>query len=167
MNGDTELVTVYRSADMNAELDSDAVRNLLIRNGLTPVVLDDSQPGVPDGAFEVRVPLSQAKRAEELVEQVDQDDPGRVDPSHELDMVTVAETSGTTGEMESFAIQGILDANGISAVIVGATTLPNLSFQVQVARTDVPAAEAAIAEARSAGPAAAAEAERESESKPI
>jgi hypothetical protein len=41
--------------------------------------------------------------------------------------------------------------------------MPNLSFFVQVAKADLEAARAAIAEAEAAGPAAAVEAERESE----
>jgi len=100
-----------------------------------------------------------------LVAQVDQDDPGRVDPSHELDMVTIAEVQGLTGEMEAMGIQSILDANGISAVLVGSSTLPNLSFAVQVPQADLERAQAALAEAQAAGPAAAAEGARESESK--
>jgi hypothetical protein len=63
--------------------------------------------------------------------------------------------------MEAMSIQSILDANGISAVLVGASTLPNLSFGIQVAKDDVERAQAALAEARAAGPAAAAEASQE------
>jgi hypothetical protein len=65
--------------------------------------------------------------------------------------------------MEALAIQSILDANGISAVLVGASTLPVFSFSVKVARDDFERAQAALAEARAAGPAAAAEAAQESE----
>jgi hypothetical protein len=154
----TDLVTVYRSADMNAEQDATAVRNLLIKNGLNAQLASDDTPGVVDGTWEVRVPQFEVPQAEALVSQVDQDDPGRVDPSHELDMVTVAELQGTTGEMEALAIQSILDASGISAVLVGSSTMPNLSFVVQVAQDDLERAQAVLAEARAAGPAAAAEA---------
>ena len=163
MNSDTELVTVYRSADMNAEQDASAIRNMLITSGLDAHVYGDDEPGVVKGSCEVRVPAEQVTQAEALIAHVDQDDPGRVDPSHELDLVTIAETQGMMGEMEAMSIQSILDANGISAVLVGASTLPNLSFLVKVARENVDRARAAIAEARAAGPAAAAEAERESE----
>jgi hypothetical protein len=86
-----------------------------------------------------------------------------VDPSHDLDMVTIAELQGATGEMEAMGIQSILDANGISAVLVGSSTLPNLNFAVQVAHEDLGRAHAVLAEARAAGPAAAAEASQESE----
>jgi hypothetical protein len=159
----TDLVTVYRSADMNAEQDATAVRNLLIRNGIDALLADENAPGVVEGTWEVRVPQEQVSQAEALIAQVDQDDPGGVDPSHDLDLVTIAELQGATGEMEAMGIQSILDANGISAVLVGASTLPNLSFAVQVARDDVDRAQAALAEARAAGPAAAAEAAQETE----
>jgi hypothetical protein len=159
----TDLVTVYRSADMNAEQDATAVRNVLIKNGVDAQLADEHAPGVVEGTWEVRVPQAQVAQAEALIAQIDQDDPGGVDPSHDLDMVTIAELQGATGEMEALAIQSILDANGISAVLVGATTLPNLSFAVQVARDDLERAQAALAEARAAGPAAAAEAALESE----
>lgn len=163
MSMETDLVVVYRSADMNAEQDATAVRNLLSKNGLQAQLFDDTSPGVVEGTWEVRVPASEAAQAEALVVQVDQDDPGKVDPSHDLDMVTIAEVQGMTGEMEAMGIQSILDANGISAVLVGSSTLPNLSFAVQVPKDDVERAQAALAEAQAAGPAAAAEAQRESE----
>ena len=159
----TDLVTVYRSADMNAEQDATAVRNVLIKNGIEAQLADENVRGVVEGTWEVRVPQAQLAQAEALIAQLDQDDPGGVDPSHELDMVTIADLQGSTGEMEALAIQSILDANGISAVLVGSSTLPNFSFAVQVARDDFERAQAALAEARAAGPAAAAEAAQESE----
>jgi hypothetical protein len=158
-----DLVIVYRSADMNAEDDATAVRNLLIKNGLNAQTFDDRSPGVVEGTWEVRVPMAEAAQAEALVAQFNEDEAGSVDPSHDLDMVTIAEVQGTTGEMEAMAIQSILDANGISAVLVGSSTLPVLSFTVQVPKADVERAQAALAEARAAGPAAAAEGALESE----
>jgi hypothetical protein len=160
---ETDLVIVYRSADMDAEEDATAVRNLLIKNGLNPQLFDDRSPGVVEGTWEVRVSASEAAQAEALVSAVNEDDFDRVDPSHDLDMVTIAEAQGTTGEMEAIGIQSILDANGISAVLVGSSTLPVLSFTVQVPKADVERAQAALAEARAAGPAAAAEGALESE----
>jgi Putative prokaryotic signal transducing protein len=160
---ETDLVIVYRSADMNAEEDAIAVRNLLIKNGLNAQTFDDRSPGVVEGTWEVRVPAAEAAQAEALVGQVEEDEFYRVDPSHALDMVTIAEVQGTTGEMEAMAIQSILDANGISAVLVGSSTLPILSFTVQVPKADVERAQAALEEAKAAGPAAAAEGALESE----
>ncbi len=86
-----------------------------------------------------------------------------VDPSPELDVVTIMELQGATGEIEAMAVKGILDASNIPSVLVGTSTLPNLSFQIQVPGSEVDRARAAIAEAQAAGPAAAVEAEKESE----
>jgi hypothetical protein len=163
MTGEAGFITVYRSADQNAEEDATAVHSVLVRNGIEARLCDDKVVGVVPGSYEVRVPENHVPQAESIISQIDQDDPGAADPSHDLDMVTVRRTMGTTAEMEAFAIKGILDANGIPSIVVGNTTLPNLSFFVQVAKADVETAQAAIAEAEAAGPAAAAEAERESE----
>jgi len=88
---------------------------------------------------------------------------GEVDPSPELDAVTIMELQGVSGEVEALALKSILDANNVPSVLVGTSTLPNLSFQIQVPASEVDRARAAIAEAQAAGPAAAVEAERESE----
>ena len=82
-----------------------------------------------------------------------------VDTSHDLDMVPFFSSSNHDAEMEALAIQAILEANGIPAVFVGATTIPSLEFQVQVPRARLDEAERVVAEARAAGPEAAAEAE--------
>jgi hypothetical protein len=158
-----ELVTVYRSADMNAEQDARGICNSLLASGIDARTFDSSAPGVLTGTWEVRVPAEQAGAAESLVSRMDQADPGRADPSRDLDMVTLRHLEGATGELEALAIRGILEANGIPCVVVGNSTLPNLAFLVNVAKIDAPRAEAALAEAQAAGPAAAVEAERESE----
>src|SRR3954451_4363569 len=88
---------------------------------------------------------------------------GEVDPSPELDVVTIMELQGVSGEVEALSLKSILDASNIPSVLVGTSTLPNLSFQIQVPATEVDRARAAIAEAQAAGPAAAVEAEREGE----
>jgi hypothetical protein len=164
MTGKDELITVYRSADNNAEQDALAIQDRLQRAGFHPEIFDDSSPGVVEGAYEVRVPRSEVPGAEEVIgDRAVMDDPEPGDPTHSLDLVTVARTDGTTAEMEATAIKGILDANGIPAVIVGNSTLPNFGFEVQVPQEYVAMAEAAIAEARAAGPAAAAEAEKATE----
>jgi hypothetical protein len=61
--------------------------------------------------------------------------------------------------MEAGAIHGLLEANGIPSIIVGAPQIPSLEFQVQVPRARLEEAERVLADARDAGPAAAAEAE--------
>ncbi|HUI77032.1 MAG TPA: hypothetical protein VLY24_03925 [Bryobacteraceae bacterium] len=93
----------------------------------------------------------------------EQQDEGGVDPSHDLDMVTLFSSSNIDAEMEANAIHGILTANGIPSVVVGASTIPSLEFQVQVPRAAAEEAERLIEEAQAAGPAAAEEAEAASE----
>ncbi len=164
MAGEASLTTVYRSADANAETDATAIKNLLIKAGLNPVLLDDTVPGVLSGTWEVRVPPEEFSFAEEVVSQVDQDEPGAPDPSSEFDMVPLADTEGgALSEIEAISIKSILDASGITAVVMGTSQLPNLGFQVQVAEADLARARQVIAEAQAAGPAAAAEAESATE----
>jgi hypothetical protein len=86
-----------------------------------------------------------------------------VDPSADLDAVTVFSSSNHDGEMEATNIRGLLESNGIDAVVVGPSVIPSLEFQVQVARSEAEDARRFIAEARAAGPEAAAEAEAASE----
>jgi hypothetical protein len=157
------MITVYRSGDMNAEQDAQAVRNFLVRNGLDAQLVDDNTPGVQSGSFAVQVPEDQAGQAESLVAEVSRNEMTETDTSHDLDMVILRRTMGATGEMEALAIKGILDANGISNILIGNSTLPNLSFFVRVPKSDFERAEAIIAEAQAAGPAAAIEAQRDSE----
>jgi hypothetical protein len=83
--------------------------------------------------------------------------------SHELDMVTLFNSSNYDAEMEAMAIHSVLQASGISSVVVGSSTLPVLAFEVQVSKEDLAEANRVVAEARAAGPAAAVEAEAASE----
>jgi hypothetical protein len=71
--------------------------------------------------------------------------------------------AGSVEEMEAFTIKGLLEANGIDAILVNPGALPNLSAQVLVAEEMADEARRIIAEARAAGPAAAEEAERAGE----
>jgi hypothetical protein len=157
------MIIVYRSADMNADQDAQAVRNFLVSNGLDAQLVDDNTPGVESGTFAVQVPEEQAPQAQSLVAEAAKNEMSASDPSHDLDMVVFRETMGATGEIEALGIKAILDANGIANIMVGNSTLPNLSFFIRVPRTDVERAEQILAEAQAAGPAAAVEAERESE----
>lgn len=86
--------------------------------------------------------------------------PESANPSHELDLESVFESSGAEAEMEAVAVHSLLEAAGIPAVIVGSSSLPNLPFEVQVPHDHVEDARRRIAEAEAAGPAAAEEAER-------
>ncbi|MBI3684256.1 MAG: DUF2007 domain-containing protein [Acidobacteria bacterium] len=85
------------------------------------------------------------------------------DPSHELDLETVFEAVGTEAEIAAMAVQSMLDANGIPAVLIGTSTMPNLPFEVRVPHDHIEEARRQIAEAEAAGPAAAEEAERATE----
>jgi hypothetical protein len=83
--------------------------------------------------------------------------------SHDLDMVTVFQSAGTTSEMEALSVQSLLEAAGITAMVVGAQSLPNLPEEVRVAKEHVTEAKRIIADALAAGPAGAAEAEKRTE----
>jgi Putative prokaryotic signal transducing protein len=83
----------------------------------------------------------------------------QVDDSHDLDMVTLL-TLPT--EMNADLIRGILEANGISAIVVR-TPYHSFPTEVRVARADVEEAERILHEAEAAGPEAAAQAEAASE----
>jgi hypothetical protein len=163
-NGEDELdlVTVYRSMDADAQEDADCILELLTDEGIQAVVLDDSAPGVPEGVFEVRVPSADASRAEELIaENPPSDEAEEVDDSPALDQETIASAAS---EMEAMSIKNLLDSNGIAAVLVGDSVLPNFPFEVRVAHDQADRARILIADAEKTGPAGAEEAERASES---
>jgi hypothetical protein len=61
-------------------------------------------------------------------------------------------------------VKGLLDSNGIDAMIVADTRFPNLSEDVRVPRDQITEAKRLIANALALGPAAADEAEAGSES---
>ena len=66
-------------------------------------------------------------------------------------------------EMEAMAIRGVLDSNGIPAMIVGPSVLPTLEFQVQVPQHLLTQARQLIREARQGGRRAADEGEAATE----
>lgn len=78
-------------------------------------------------------------------------------------MVAAWSSQNHDAEMEAMAVQGVLEANGLPAMVVGPSVLPNLEFQVQVPEHLIGEAQRLLAEARAAGPEAAAEAEAASE----
>ncbi len=90
-------------------------------------------------------------------------DEGSVDTSEDFDMVTLFSSSNIDAELEANSIHSLLQASGIPSVVVGASVIPSLEFQVQVPRVDLEEARRLLEEARAAGPAAASEAEAESE----
>jgi hypothetical protein len=148
--------------DADAAEDAECIVELLTDAGIQAVFLDDSAPGVVEGAFEVRVPPADAARAEELIAaNPPSEEAEEIDVSSALDLETIA---GAASEMEAMGIKNLLDSSGIAAVLVGDSVLPNFPFEVRVARDQVDRARALIADAETEGPAAAEEAERASES---
>lgn len=83
--------------------------------------------------------------------------------SHDLDLVSVFQSAGTTSEMEALSVQSLLEASGISALVVGTQSLPNLPQEVRVAKEHATEAKRIIAQALKTGAAGAAEAEKRTE----
>ena len=167
MTASSDLVTVYRSMDATAKEDCEVILDILSEEGISAVTVDDSAPGVPEGAYEVRVPASDAARAEKLIDENPlPDEVEEVDDSSNLDLETVfhIEGSSVTGELQAMSIKNLLESNGIAAVLVGDSVLPNFPFEVKVAREQAARARKLIEDAERVGPEAAEELEAESES---
>ena len=166
MTPESEYVTVYRSADADAEADANAARDQLVEAGLDAIVVGDDLPGVVVGTYEVRVPQEQATEAEQTLgpvppEATDFETPA--DASHDLDLVAVFSSQAVDAELEAQAICGILNANGIPSVIVGSAQIPVVPCEVKIPRSRLEDARNALAEATQTGPSAADEEERETE----
>jgi hypothetical protein len=78
-------------------------------------------------------------------------------------MVAVFSSSNHDAEMEASAIQGVLESNGIPAMVVGSHMIPSLEVQVQVPAHLLTQARQLIREARQDGRRSADEAEAASE----
>jgi hypothetical protein len=89
-------------------------------------------------------------------------DPDR-DENTDQEMATLFSSSNVDAELEANNIHAILEASGIPSMVVGASVIPSLEFQVQVPRDHMEEAKKVIAEAQAAGPDAAAEAEAATE----
>jgi Putative prokaryotic signal transducing protein len=166
MPAESEMATAFRSADESAEDDAQAIRDLLESEGIQAVLLDDSAPGVPEGVWEVQVPAADASRAEKLIAEaaLPEQDMTDLDVSPQLATETVFRASaGTTAELEAMAVKSVLESNGVAALMVGDSVLPNLAFEVRVAAEHAQRARELIAEAEAAGPQAADEAEQSGE----
>jgi hypothetical protein len=163
MAGENELVTVFRSADPDADEQAAIVRDMLTKAGIAADVFDDSVMGVPEGAFEVRVPAARQADAEKLLDAHKGIMADEFNLSHDLDMVTVFESDAPDAEMLTMQIRSILEAQGIPSVLVSTSMFPNLPVEVRVPKERYDDARRAILAAEEAGPAAAEEAERESE----
>jgi hypothetical protein len=160
MPASSDLVTVFRSMDDTAQEDCESIVELLSEEGISAVMVDDSAPGVPEGTYEVRVPAPEGARAEKLIEENSvPDEVEEVDDSSNLDLETVF----VSGEMQAMSIKNLLESNGIAAVLVGDSVLPNFPFEVRVAREQAARARKLIEDVESVGPEAAEELEAESE----
>ena len=169
MSASPDLVTVYRSMDATAKEDCESIVEMLSEEAIAAVMVDDSAPGVPEGTFEVRVPARDAAKAEKLIDENPlPDEVEEVDDSAALDLETIfhAEGSAVTAEMEAMSVKNLLESNGIAAVLVGDSVLPNLPFEVKVAREQAARARKLIEDVEEIGPEAAEELEEETEKKP-
>ena len=82
----------------------------------------------------------------------------------EQGMATVFQSSGFNAEVEAELIVGVLESNGVKAVVSGLDTLPGAhDVLVQVSTDDEQRAQALIAEAKQGGTQAAEEGEKASE----
>lgn len=164
MTAPGDLVTVYRSMDASAKEDCETLVDILTQQGISAVMVDDDTPGVMEGVFEVRVPASDSAAAEKLIaENPLPDEVEEVDNSANLDLETVfhVEGSGTMAEMQAMNIKNMLESNGISVVLTGDSVLPNLPFEVKVARQEADVARRLIADAEASGPIEANEVEEQ------
>jgi hypothetical protein len=60
-----------------------------------------------------------------------------MDNSGNADLATVFHAEGSsTAEVEALAIKSLLESSGIAVVVVGDPVLPNLPFEIKVARDD-------------------------------
>jgi hypothetical protein len=155
-------VTVFRSADETASEDAISIQNWLAGKGIQAWVFDDRAPGVPAGAWEVRVAPGNQSEAEAFVASFPpepEDEFANVDPSGNLDEVTVFRAEGVSSEMDTASVQALLEAGGIPAVVIGDARLPILGQQVRVPREHETAAKRLIADALAVGSTGAEEAE--------
>jgi hypothetical protein len=158
------LVTVFRSADEDASDQAAGIAEVLKSQGIEPTILDDSAPGVPEGAWEVQVAAADAARADAALASVP---PPKPDGSHDMDLVTVYSSGdgSSEGDVEALTVRNLLDAAGIEAVLIGGRVpFPNLTQEVKVPKDQLEAARQVIAEALASGPAGAEQGEAESES---
>jgi hypothetical protein len=163
MAEENEFVSVFRSADSDAEEQAGVIRDMLTQASIAAEIFDDSTRGVHKGVFEVRVPASQQAAAEEILASQKDFAPEALNLSHDLDMVTVFLSDSPAAEMQATQIRSILDDQGIASLLVSGSMFPSLPFEVRVPKDQVDAARQAIAAAEEAGPNAADEAERASE----
>jgi hypothetical protein len=106
--------------------------------------------------------MAQDPEPDERDDERDEEQTEGVDPSHDLDMVTLYTATTIDSEMEAGVLSGLLESNGIPALVIG-SPVPSLGYQVQVPREQAQEARRVLDEAKAAGPEAASEAEAASE----
>ena len=126
---------IIRSGD---DRDPADVRDQLVEAGL-------------DAEVVVCVKAEQADDARRILEGME----GEADPSPELDLETIAVFQGLDAEMQTAAVEGLLEQSGISVVVEGSSSFPNLPHEIKVAGNLAGAARRILAEAEAEGPAAA------------
>lgn len=155
MPDNVEFITVFRSAETDAEAEAMKVRDQLLENGITAMLVGDDAPGVVFGTFEVRVPAFDKALAERLVSGgVSEEDELELDEesaSHELDLVSVFSSQQHDAESEALAVKAVLEANGIPCFLVGSQQIPSLPFEIRVPKSRVEEANLILEEARQAG----------------
>ncbi len=167
MESTPELITVFRATGDAAEDEAKEVRDQLLKAGIDARLTEDRDAE----AWDVRVPEDRVGEAAQLlavaqpeasIESIGED----VDPSPDLDPVTIYSSPASLGELEAMAVKSLLNAAGIPAFVIGASTLPNLEFDVRVPREFADEAQRILDEAAKSGPKAAEEAEQASEENP-
>jgi hypothetical protein len=160
MAASSDLVTVYRSMDATAKDDCESIVEMLNEEGISAVMVDDSAAGVPEGTYEVRVPKRDAAKAEKLIDENPlPDEVEEVDNSSDLDLETVF----IAPEIEAMSVKNLMESNGIAAVLMGDSVLPNFPFEVKVAREQAARARKLLEDIESV---AAEELEADSEPRP-
>jgi len=162
MSQKSELITVFRSAETDAEADAGEVRDRLAQAGIQAIMVGDETPGVIEGTWEVRVAPVDRERAEAIAaapqpEPEDEVDVSDAALSHDLDFVPVFTRQTPDAEMEAISIQSLLEANGIPSVVVGSSQIPSLPFEVRVPKTRLEEAKSLLEEIKQSAADTAAE----------
>ena len=118
MPDNTDLITVFRSADELAKDEATDVQDRLAEAGIGSVLVGDDVPGVIEGTWEVRVAPADQARAERIAsaprpEPEDESEVPEAGLSHDLDFVSIFSNQGIEAEMEAISIRSVLEANGI------------------------------------------------------
>lgn len=153
-----EQVTVFRAVGPMATEQAQEVRDLLEEAGLEAELYTPAYPGVASGTCEVRVPQDAAGRAQELIAANCGKAELPLDTSHELDLVPVFSSDAHNADMEAMAVESLLAASGIPALLVRPGPIPSLPYEVRVPRAWLEEARQVILAAQQAGPEAAEEA---------